>query len=141
MPTSYGLSYWIQSLPRSEWPTGAFTASARAMTSSCASRTPAPQNSVTVSAALMASASCRTWEGGGTTLRRERRSHDRNCRKNGCRNGRGDVRWEGPVSVAELAAGTALPRRDRPQERLEERTRERPGERRGWPVPSGSVIL
>src|SRR5690606_25351230 len=48
---------------------------------------------------------------------------------------------DAPVQVVELAAGTVLSRRDRPQERLEERTREPPGERRGWTVPSGNVIL
>ena len=52
MPTSYGLSYWIHSLPRSAWPTGDLTRSAKAITSSCAPAVPLPQNSVTRSAVV-----------------------------------------------------------------------------------------
>ncbi len=47
MPTSYGLSYWIHSLPRSAWPTGDLIFSANSMTSACAPAVPLPQNSVT----------------------------------------------------------------------------------------------
>ncbi|CAM5297381.1 hypothetical protein SCYAM73S_04565 [Streptomyces cyaneofuscatus] len=47
MPTSYGLSYWIHSLPRSACPTGDFTFSANSITSACAPAVPLPQNSVT----------------------------------------------------------------------------------------------
>ncbi|GAA2814726.1 hypothetical protein GCM10019017_70650 [Streptomyces showdoensis] len=50
MPTSYGLSYWIHSLPRSACPTGDFTRSANCITSPCAPAVPLPQNSVTRSA-------------------------------------------------------------------------------------------
>ncbi len=50
MPTSYGLSYWIHSLPRSAWPTGALSRSANSITSACAPAVPLPQNSVTLPA-------------------------------------------------------------------------------------------
>ena len=55
MPTSYGLSYWIHSLPRSECPTGALTRSASVHHLGRARRGRRPrQNSATERAALIA---------------------------------------------------------------------------------------
>ncbi len=55
------------SLPPSAWPTGAASVSASSITSAWAPRTPAPQKSVAVLAALSASASARTCASLGTT--------------------------------------------------------------------------
>src|SRR6266496_1751173 len=67
MPTSNGLSNWIQSLPRRVCPTGACKRPASSITSAWAPRVPAPQNSVTVLAVFIASASAWTCSALGTT--------------------------------------------------------------------------
>ena len=67
MPTSNGLSYWIWSLPRSEWPTGAFRVSARAITSSWAPATPMPAKIATFLAEFRACAMRSTVSSEGTT--------------------------------------------------------------------------
>ena len=54
MPTSYGLSYWMNILPPKAWPTGALIFSARANSSSRASFAPRPAKMATVSASLIA---------------------------------------------------------------------------------------
>ena len=61
IPTSCGLSTWIDSLPRSVWPTGLRSVAASSRTSSYVPPAPAPQNRVTVFAALIRSARSRTW--------------------------------------------------------------------------------
>jgi hypothetical protein len=71
MPTSYGLSNWIHSLPRSVWATGLCSVSAKRITSASASFAPAPHSSATVSAALSCSASARTCTAGGEAVARE----------------------------------------------------------------------
>ena len=67
MPTSNGLSYWMNSLPRRACPTGAPSTSASAIASSWASRHPAPAMIITLSAALRRRASSSTSAGAGIT--------------------------------------------------------------------------
>jgi len=52
IPTSYGLSYSTNSLPRNACTTGAFSAPASAMSWSCAPAQPAPARIVTAPAAF-----------------------------------------------------------------------------------------
>ena len=99
MPTSNGLSYWIHCLPRSECPIGAFTRSAKAMTSSWAPSTPAPAKIATVFALSIAAARRRTSSSAGTSvgaLRRDERRERSGCIELGDIAGQHDHRHAGP---------------------------------------------
>ncbi len=71
MPTSYGLSYWMNSLPRSACPTGDLILPANSMTSAWAPAVPLPQNRVTLPASSIISASASISASPGRTVGRE----------------------------------------------------------------------
>ncbi len=70
MPTSYGFAYWIHSLPRRAWPTGALIRSANRITSAWAPAVPLPQKSVTRSASSIIRTRASTSASPGRTVGR-----------------------------------------------------------------------